>query len=53
MTLLLLDYGAVTVKPPVSVPVPPGVVTETSLAPVAAAPAMVMLAVIWVALFTV
>jgi len=41
------------VKPPVLVAVPPGVVTETSLAPVAAEPLMVMLAVICVALSTV
>ena len=41
-----------TVKPPVLVAVPPGVVTETSLAPVVAEPEMVMLAVIWVELST-
>ena len=33
--------------------VPPGVVTETSLAPRVAEPSMLMLAVIWVALSTV
>jgi hypothetical protein len=39
-----------TVNPPVLVAVPPGVVTETSLAPVVAEPLMVMSPVIWVAL---
>ena len=45
--------AALTVKPPVLVAVPPGVVTETSLTPVAAEPEIEMLAVICVALFTV
>jgi hypothetical protein len=42
-----------TVKPLVTVAVPPGVVTATFLAPNWALLAMVMLAVIWVALLTV
>jgi len=42
-----------TVKPPVLVAVPPGVVTDKSLAPVVAEPDMEILAVIWVELFTV
>ena len=40
--------AAITVKPPGSVPVPPGAVTETSHGPAVAAESMVMLAVIWV-----
>ena len=42
-----------TVKPPVMVSVPPGVVTDTSLAPISARASMVMLPVIWVELSTV
>jgi hypothetical protein len=42
-----------TVKPPVLVTVSPGVVTETSLAPVVAEPLIEMLAVICVELSTV
>ena len=42
-----------TVKPLVRVAVPAALVTETSLAPSAADPSMLMLAVIWVALSTV
>ncbi|MBT9142799.1 MAG: hypothetical protein DDT29_01195 [Dehalococcoidia bacterium] len=45
--------GAVTVKPPGNVPVPTGVVTETSLVSRAASGSIVILAVIWVALPTV
>ena len=44
---------SVTVKPPLSVPVPPEVVTEIFLEPVVAWSAMVMLTVIWVGLSTV
>ena len=43
---------AITVKVPVPVAVPPGVTTETSLAPVAADPSMLMLTAIRVSLFT-
>ena len=50
---LMVGGAAFTVKPPVIVPVPPGVVTETALAPVVEEPLMVMLAVIRVELFTV
>jgi len=53
LTVDIVGSVALTVKPPVLVAVPPGVVTETSLAPVAAEPLMVMLAVIWVELSTV
>ena len=42
-----------TVKPPLLVALPPGVVIDTSLAPVVALPLMLILAVIWVGLFTV
>ena len=52
-TVLMVGGAALTVKPPVLVPVPPGAVTETSLAPVVVEPLMVMLAVICVELFTV
>ncbi len=50
----MLRVGAAwfTVKAPVLVAVPPGVVTATSLVPVVAELLIVMLAVIWVALFT-
>jgi len=50
LTVDIVGGAALTVKPPVLVAVPPGVVTETSLAPVVAEPLMVMLPVIWVAL---
>ena len=40
-------------NPPVNVPVPPGVVTETFLVPRVALAPIVMLAVIWVELLTV
>ena len=53
LTVLMGGAGGLTVKPPVLVAVPPGVVTETSLAPVLAEPLMVMLTAIWVELFTV
>jgi len=45
--------GVFTVKPLVRVVVPQGVVTDTFLDPNVAEPLMVMLAVIWVPLFTV
>ena len=45
--------GTVTVKPPGSVVVPPGVLMETILVPSAAVPSIARLAVIWVDLFTV
>ena len=53
LTVLIVGAAAFTVNPPVLVAVPPGVVTETSLAPVVAEPLMEMLAVIWVELSTV
>jgi len=53
LTELMVGGAALTVKPPVLVAVPPGVVTETSFVPVVAEPLMVMLAVIWVELSTV
>ena len=53
LTVDIVGGAALTVKPPVLVAVPPGVVTETSLAPVVAEPEMVILAVICVALSTV
>ena len=53
LTVLIVGGAWLTVKPPVLVAVPPGVVTETSLVPVVAEPEMVMLAVIWVELSTV
>jgi hypothetical protein len=46
----MVGGAAFTVNPPDLVAVPPGVVTETSLAPVVAEPLIEMLAVIWVAL---
>jgi hypothetical protein len=46
----ILTY--LTVKPFVKVAVPPEVLTDTFLGPRAALAAMVMLAVIWVGLFT-
>ena len=46
LTVLIVGGAAFTVNPPVLVAVPPGVVTETSLAPAAARAPMVMLAVI-------
>ena len=46
LTALMVGGAAFTVNPPVLVAVPPGVVTETSLAPVVAEPEIVMLAVI-------
>ena len=46
LTVDIVGGAAFTVKPPVLVAVPPGVVTETSLAPVAAPELMEMLAVI-------
>jgi len=49
----MVGGAAFTVKPPVLVAVPPGVVTDTSLVPVVAEPEMEILAVIWVALSTV
>ena len=53
LTVVMVGGAALTVKPPVLVAVPPGVVTETSLTPVVAEPEIVMLAVIWVELSTV
>ena len=41
-----------TVKPPVSMAVPPGVVTEIFLTPTVAAVSTVMLTVIWLVLLT-
>ena len=52
LTVDIVGGAALTVKPPVLVAVPPGVVTETSLAPVVAEPLMVILAVICVGLST-
>ena len=46
LTELMVGGAALTVKPPVLVAVPPGVVTETSLAPVVAEPEIEILAVI-------
>ena len=53
LTVLMVAGAWLTLKPPVLVAVPPGVVTETSLAPAAAEPLMLILAVIWVELSTV
>ena len=52
LTVLIVGAAAFMVNPPVLVAVPPGVVTETSLAPVVAEPLMVILAVICVGLST-
>ena len=52
LTVLMVGGAAFTVKPPVLVAVPPGVVTDTSLVPVVAEPEMEILAVIWVELST-
>jgi hypothetical protein len=46
LTVAMVGGAAFTVKPPDLVAVPPGVVTDTSLAPVVAEPLMVMLPVI-------
>jgi hypothetical protein len=46
LTVDMVGGAAFTVKPPLLVAVPPGVVTETSLTPVVAEPLMVMLPVI-------
>ena len=53
LTVDIVGGAAFTVNPPDLVAVPPGVVTDTSLDPVVAAPLIVMLAVICVALSTV
>jgi hypothetical protein len=53
LTELTVGGAWLTVKPPVLVPVPPGEVTETFLLPGVAALLTVILAVIWVELFTV
>ena len=53
LTELMVGGAAFTVNPSVLVAVPPGVVTETSLAPVVAEPLMLMLPVICVELSTV
>jgi hypothetical protein len=45
--------GKATTKPLVNMAVPPGVVADTSLGPIRASAAMVILAVIWVGLSTV
>jgi len=52
-TVVMVRGAVLMVNPPVLVAVPPGVVTETSLAPVVAEPLMEMLAVICVELSTV
>jgi len=49
-TVVMVRGAVLMVNPPDLVAVPPGVVTETSLAPVVAEPLMLMLPVIWVAL---
>ena len=46
LTVLMVGVAAFTMKPAVLVAVPPGVVTETSLAPVVAEPEIEILAVI-------
>ena len=53
MLTVTAPTATTTVKPPASVPVPPGVVTETSLDPGVAVALIEMLAVICVALTTV
>ena len=53
LTVVMVGGAWFTVKAPVLVAVPPGVVTETSLAPGVAEPLIVMVAVIWVELSTV
>ena len=51
--MVMVGEAWFTVKAPVLLAVPPGVVTETSLAPVVAEPLIEMLAVICVELSTV
>jgi len=53
LTVVMVGGAGLTVNAPVLVAVPPGAVTETSLAPVVVEPLIVMLPVIWVALSTV
>ena len=48
----MVGEGSATVKLPVLVAVPPGVVTETSLEPSVAELLITILAVIWLELFT-